>query len=148
MWRWLLALLVVISVGLLLCRRNIDDTADMALKRQLGYLDAKDLERAWVDLHPVQQAFVPKDLYIRCGREQLRSVRLQNISVLSSRDDEAEIPGTGVTAKATLVTAQYTFVSGTFSQRATETFPEFQIDGRWRWTVRDPEPFRQGRCPQ
>ena len=118
------------------------ETASDAIVRQLQLLSDGDAGALWDELHPAQQAFVPRDLYIRCADEQ--SIELSDIKALRERAEPSlAIAGTNLTVPATAVTVEFTF-AGT---KQTETFHEVDVDGRWRWVLSDPEPYVRGECP-
>jgi hypothetical protein len=108
----------------------------------LQLLSDGDAGALWDELHPAQQAIVPRDLYIRCASEQ--SIELSNIKALRERAEPSlAIDGTNLTVPATAVTVEFTF-AGT---KQTETFHEVDVEGRWRWVLSDPEPYTKGECP-
>lgn len=118
------------------------ETASDAIVRQLKLLSDGDAGALWDELHPAQQAIVPRDLYIRCADEQ--SIELSDIKALRERAEPSlAIAGTNLTVPATAVTVEFTF-AGT---KQTETFHEVDVDGRWRWVLSDPEPYVRGECP-
>ena len=67
--------------------------------------------------------------------------------MLETFEEESDIPGTGKKAKSTAVSLEYDIKAGTITQHDKQTFHEFNIDGKWRWIIRNPEPYRQGKCP-
>lgn len=138
------AALAALSVGVA-CgggNGNGGETASEAIVRHLRLLSDGDAGALWDELHPAQQAIVPRDLYIRCAEQQ--SIELSNIRALRERPEPSlSIDGTNLTVPATAVTVEFTF-AGT---KQTETFHEVDVDGRWRWVLSDPEPYVRGECP-
>lgn len=116
------------------------ESASVAIVRQLELLSGGDTGALWDELHPAQQAIVPRDLYVRCAP----AIELTDIKAIRERTETAfQIPGTSERVDAVAVTVEFT-VAGT---KQTETFHEVEVDGKWRWLLSEPEPFSRGECP-
>lgn len=122
------------------------ERAGDAVKRQLGQVDKGQFGPEWDELHPAQQALVPRDLYIQCAH-QAGLPQIDKIKVTDTYDEEVIIPGTGLKAPSTAVSVTYTLHQGAQSLDSKATFHEFAVNGKWRWMLSDIESYKAGKCP-
>lgn len=119
--------------------------AEDAMKRQFDQVDRGQWGRQWEELHPAQQAFVPKDAFVQCS--QKGGLSIESLSILETFEERVAIPGTTVQADSVAITAQVKARIGQLKDDFKQTFHEFEVNGQWRWTISDPEPYKAGRCP-
>lgn len=105
------------------------EPAGDAVKRQLGQVDKGQFGPEWDELHPVQQALVPHDLYIQCS-QKAGIPQVDNIKVPDTYQEDLTIPGTTVKAPSTAVSVSYTVHQGATSANSKATFHEFSVDGK------------------
>jgi hypothetical protein len=125
------------------------ESAGEALERQLDYLGDGQYGRQWEELHPAQREFVDKELFINCYNERLGGIDIEDVDVKEIYDEKVDVPGTDladVDSKA--VTVEVTLSGGGETQSSTDTYHEFLVDGAWRWTLPDVEPYKNGECPE
>lgn len=123
------------------------EKAEDALKRQMEYLTKGQTGRAYDELHPLQQAFISRELYMRCTTDAA-GLEMTGFRVLETYQEETPIAGAGVTATSTAVTVRLTFRTNGREQEMTDTFREFNVDGQWRFSVAgDGDMWKAGRCP-
>jgi len=90
-----------------------------------------DWGRAWALLHPGQQAFVPKALFVRC-LSTIRASRPRSIRVLTVRSVTITIPGLSRgRIAADTVRLRWVYGSATPSQYVSLTV--VIVGNRWRW---------------
>lgn len=141
---WLVLVAVLSGVS---CGRDGGGSAGDAVKRQLDYVDKGQYGRQWDELHPVQQAMVPRELFVRCLEESLGGRRVPDIQVVSQFQEDRPLAGTSETVKGTAVTVRYPPNASGQRREDRETFYQVKVDGTWRWVMRDPSAYQQGRCP-
>lgn len=122
------------------------ESAGDAVTRQLNLLSNKQFGPEWDELHPAQQALIPRDAYIQCGAKG-NLPAISDVSVTTTYNEAVTIPGTQQKADSTAVTVKLTARLGAQTQQLTQTFHEFVVDGHWRWTVADPSLYANGKCP-
>jgi hypothetical protein len=120
--------------------------AQDALRRQFDHIDKGQWGLQWEELHPAQQAIVPKDQFIRCS-QQRGGFRIESLDVLESVEERVTIPGTSVQADSVAITVQVKASMGGTKEDFKRTSHEFEVGGQWRWMISDPEPYKAGRCP-
>jgi hypothetical protein len=122
-----------------------DDSAEAAFRRQLDYLEKGQYSRAYAELHPSQQAFIPETLYIECAGEM--DIEIEGVKIVDTYTETTSIPGTDETAESTALTAEITLRLGLLENTSTSTYHEYLVDGEWRFAVSDGDASREGRCP-
>jgi len=118
------------------------ESAGGALTRQLRLLSDGDHGALWDELHPAQQALIPREQYVRC-LSRIPGYELTDIRIVRTREEEGPIPGTSERATISVVTAEFT-QNGT---KYTETFYEVNVGGAWRWALADVSGWANGSCP-
>lgn len=122
------------------------ETAGDYVTRLLDLASKGQFDREWTTLHPAQQAFVPQTKFVECGSQA--GVELTKATVVETYETKTAIPGTTlVDQPATAVTVK---VEGSFNGRRfndTETFHAYLVDGSWRWSLSDPQAYKENRCP-
>jgi hypothetical protein len=119
--------------------------------RRLDYEVKGQFGRSWDELHPGQQALVPRTKYEECRdevSEQFVGVELESLRVIETYDDP--IDALGVPEKtSTAVTVEVEVTQGSDSETFTDTFHAIAVDGRWVWVLppADVRAFRNGVCP-
>lgn len=107
---------------------------EMAIRDQWG--------RVWDELHPAQQAVVPRDLYDECQSQ----TRMQDfdISVDETFEETIDVAELGE-VETTAVTLE--FDNGETSQFVTSHLIE--VDGEWKWILPSEAvaSFASGECP-
>ncbi len=142
---WFVLVAVLSGVG---CTRGGDDSASAAVKRQLDNLDKGQYGRQWDELHPAQQAIVPRELFVRCLEEALRGRSVPDIRVVGEFQEDRPLAGTPETVKGTAVVVQYPQASaGGQPREDRQTYYQVKVAGKWRWVMRNPSAYQQGRCP-
>lgn len=122
--------------------------AGEAMARLLQYVSDGQYGREWDELHPLQQAFVPKALFVRCAAERLAGIDVTDIKVKETFLERTDVPGTDVMdAQSVAVTIAYVAQAGERKEPSTDTFHAYYVDGRWRWAVNDDVPYKNGECP-
>lgn len=123
------------------------EDASAATLRQLNEVLQRQWGLEWDELHPAEQAVIPRQKYVDCN--QATAVpQITNIRVVKTYDDpfdEPEIPEK--TSKA--VTLSYTVTVLGKQQTQSDTFHEINVAGRWRWTLVEPSvaAYQKGQCP-
>lgn len=116
--------------------------AAAAMKQQFTMLSEGQLGLEWNQLHPAQQALIPKAHYVECGSTTAGHA-FTGFKVKDAYWEVATIPGTDVTARTLALTVTYS-LDGV---EATSTFHEIKVGRRWRWAVASPAAFAGGDCP-
>jgi hypothetical protein len=116
------------------------ETAGDALKRQLQLLSEEQLGELYDELHPEQQKLFTSDQF-RCQREALGRLEVTSVEIVDEYPDRIQIPGTGIEEDATAVSARVSVVGLGGLQTGTDTFHQFAVDGKWTWTVPNPQDF-------
>lgn len=117
-----------------------------AVKRQLDELSKGQYGREWDELHPAQQALVPRDSYVKCATAD-GPIGVDNVKELEHYADSVSIPGTALKVDSTAVTVSLTQHRGTQSADQKHTFHEVPLDGQWKWLLADTDPYKSGKCP-
>lgn len=110
-----------------------------AAKRQLRFLGAGDFGKHWDELHPGQQANVPRAQYINCAQGLARSTG--SIDIIETHDEAIAIDG----VPEQMATAIRLKTGGGTATTAREV----RVDDRWRWTLSSGAyaAFKGGGCP-
>lgn len=127
------------------------NSAQAALGRLFDQLTKAQFAAAWDDLHPAQQAFIPRDLYVRCTQQRSGDTHIVGARQAGVYSVRTGVPGTTLRAQpSTAITARVTYRQGTQPpQTRTATFYEFLVSGRWRWIATgDVDAYKRGACPQ
>ena len=118
-----------------------------ALTRQIQYLTHGQYGPAWEQLHPAQQAVVPKALYVRCNAQTAIALVAQSIIVVRDLPDQIVVPGTNQRVDARSLTVAIKTPTGT--QQA--TFHLILVGASWRFvlslTGAGAAAYRRGACP-
>ncbi len=122
-------------------------TAGEALELVIDYVSKGQFGRQWEGLHPAQQEFIPKELYVLCRDEAAAGVDVKSVKVLETFEEDSPIPGTELVLPSAAITAEVAYKQGLFSDTDTDTFHLFLVDGVWRWVDPDPDPYKSGECP-
>jgi hypothetical protein len=123
------------------------ESAEAAFRRLLDYASKGQYGRQWDDLHPAQQAFVNRDLFVRCYSEKLGGLDVTRINVVDTFQEEQSVPGTDVRQVTTGISAEVTYRRDGQESTSTDTYHEYLVDGRWRWALSDPDAYKRGECP-
>jgi hypothetical protein len=123
------------------------ESAEAAFRRLLDYASKGQYGRQWDDLHPAQQAFVNRDLFVRCYGEKLGGLDVIRINVVDTFQEEQSVPGTDVRQLTTGISAEVTYRRDGQESTSTDTYHEYLVDGRWRWALGDPDAYKRGECP-
>ena len=143
----------IVLTGMLACTLLLaacgggDDSggsAGDAVIQQMQQLSRGQMGRQWDDLHPAQQALIPRDHFVQCGGIE---VNIDGTKVIETYEEEVLIPGTDQRVQSTAVTVEMTFSSGEAKRTQTQTFHEILVDDEWRWIVADPAAYADGQCP-
>lgn len=151
--RWLL--LTILAMVAVACGGGGGETgpkegesAENAMERQFGYLDKGQWGKQWEELHPGQQASVPKEKFISCRSDT--SVDISSLEVLETYEEAIDIAGVPEKS-STAVTVKLKGNFGVFGteEETTDTFHEILHDGAWRWVIpeEDVKAYRRGDCP-
>lgn len=122
------------------------EKAEDAFKRQLGFLEKGQSGRAYDEIHPAQQAIIPRDLYMKCVSEG-GAFAIDKLKVIETYPEAVRIPGTMVDVDSTAVTVEYTMRRGTQTATFTTTSHEILVDGKWRFSASGGDEYKAGRCP-
>lgn len=146
------AVVVALLCGLVLagCGGDGDaakDTPETALRRHIAYVDKGQWGRDWDDLHPIQQAIVTKDAYVRCSGKTNRTGSLTVTKVLETYQEEDALPGSPTRVQSTAITYEIEATSGDRKETGKRTSHYYLVEGKWRWALSDPEAYTAGRCP-
>jgi hypothetical protein len=127
------ALGAALLVAAVACGGGGDTPEVAALKRQVRLLADGHYDQLWEQLHPAQQAIIPKDAYVRCaGRAAAgRTVKIDKVD--GEKDETVTVPGTSVTAASKAITVELVVDN----QLGPETYHEILVDGTWRFFVTD-----------
>lgn len=118
------------------------ESASQALVRHLTFVSKGQYGPEWDELHPAQQAVVPRDKYMQCASEHVFPIT--DIKATEEYDDTITVPEAGsVVSRA--VTVSYKLKDQTQSQ----TFHEVKVDGKWRWVLdqKSIDAYKAGTCP-
>ncbi len=118
---------------------------EAAMKRQLRFVVKGEFGQAWDELHPDQQAIIPRDEFIRCGAARHK---IEGIQVGDSRNVVARVPGTSTEAPSVAIEVALTSHPPGQYLVAHQTLHEFLVDGTWRWALNRAGGYTQGRCPE
>ena len=119
-----------------------------ALKEQIQLLERADWAGAWAALHPAQQAVVSQSAFAACAAKRwgpaLDATEVHLVRVTKSQLD---VPGT--TVRGPGYRAEFRIVgtdpSGPFD--GPTTYVVLDVEGVWRWTLKDPAAYQSGACP-
>lgn len=131
-----LALALIALLGACGGDNGPEDPAVAALRRQFDFLSKGQHGRIWDELHPAQQALLPRDAYAACADAATAGgFTIVELDVDEVYDEQIVIPGTSTSATAKAITIRMTLRSGTESGELTDTFHEIDVDGAWRWSM-------------
>jgi hypothetical protein len=123
------------------------DDAREAFLQQLQYLSDGQYGRAWEAIHPAQQAFVPRDLYIRCAEDRLAGLEVLDADVKEVFTEKHAVEGTELEVDSVAITVALKFRASGVETEDTETFHIYFVDGTWRISVTGADSYKQGECP-
>src|SRR5262245_23444472 len=108
-------------------------------KRQFEYQLWGKHEDAWQELHPGQQALVPRGQFVRCAQRTnpdiYPSLEVRSVNVLSMYSED-EPPPIGVADETLAVTMEVTIVDpGIRKDTSTESLHTATVDGRFVWML-------------
>lgn len=111
-----------------------------AAKRQTRFLNDGQFGNQWDELHPGQQADVPRERYVNCARGLPHSAG--TIDILETHDEAIDIAAVPERTSTTVVLRT--------GDGASTTAREVRVGDRWRWTLASSayEGFKAGGCPQ
>jgi hypothetical protein len=120
-----------------------------AYEQQFEYVRRGQWAREWDELHPLQQAFIPRDLFVRCSQHRFAVTNFLGVKVTQTARDRVVIDGTDQVADAIVITADVrTRVERLAADTFTGTYDEVLVGGRWRWTVKgEADAYKRGACP-
>lgn len=143
---FVLALLATFALAA--CGGEVDPATTPAGSAQVRLMedlyDGK-FAKAYAGLLPAHQKWVPRSLFVECGRRSIAVHKLDSIEVLDVFDDHVQIPGLGQsTTKA--VRMRLTATSGDTS---TIVNHEVKVGNEWRWVLNPAaiRAYRSGTCP-
>lgn len=110
-----------------------DEPAAQAMRRQFDYIAKGQDGRRWDELHPAQQALIPRERFLDCNEAD--SVEIERVEVLEVFDEQTSIPGTDRTVASRAITVRVKASAGLLSDEFTDTFHEVEVDGAWRWVM-------------
>jgi hypothetical protein len=124
------------------------EAALTAVKDQIRLLERADWNGAWAMLHPAQQALVSQPAFSTCAERRWGPVfDVTEVHLVRVTKTVLEVPGTS--AKGAGYRVEFRIVgtdpSGPFD--ATTTYAEVNVEGAWRWTLKDPAAYQAGACP-
>lgn len=125
---------------------GLDGSPESAIKDLFEMVDKEQWGREWENLHPEQQKFISRAKFIECA-EASDLPSLDSVKVLEVYDEPTDIPGTGLSADSKAVTVELKLSRGLLKNETRDTFHLIDVDGRWRWVVSDPQPYKDGKCP-
>jgi hypothetical protein len=119
-----------------------------ALKEQIQLLERADWAGAWAALHPAQQGLVGQPAFATCANRRwgpaLDATEVHLVRVTKGTYD---VPGTA--EKGTGYRVEFRIVGidpeGPFD--TSTTYVVLDVDGAWRWTVKDTAAYQAGACP-
>jgi hypothetical protein len=119
------------------------ESASTAAERHFGYVLKGQGGREWDELHPAQQAVVPKDAFIACRQKQ--SITVDSAHAIEEFDEPIDVPEVGTAVPARAVTVE--LKAGDKKQAL--TVHEINVDGHWRWILGKDEiaAYKAGTCP-
>jgi hypothetical protein len=123
------------------------ESAEDAFRRQLGYASKGQLVRMWDEMHPAQQAVVPRDLFVKCQGEAWSGVDVRDVDVLETFREKVALPGSSLEVDATALTFRITAVVAGRTLSDTDTMHEVAVDGAWRWVASGGDAYAKGECP-
>ena len=117
-------------------------------ERVVRLVAANRYAEAWDLLDPRQQAFVPRNDYVRC--EQLTPIpgRLARLERHGVRDETVRVPGTAQVTTVKGVTLKLV-ITGVTRVTLTHTFHAVAVGGSWRWYLPSARlaAYSAGYCP-
>ena len=119
--------------------------------RRIDYEFKGQFGRSWDELHPGQQALVPRTKYEECrdeSSEQFAGAELKSLEVVETYEDPIEVIGVPERT-STAVTVRIAVTDGSESQTVTDTFHAIAVNGKWVWILppADIRAFKAGNCP-
>ncbi|HSC90835.1 MAG TPA: hypothetical protein VLB86_04190 [Gaiellaceae bacterium] len=120
------------------------------LEQVFGHLYRGEHAAAWENLYPAHQRVVPRAEYVACeGHAPPFTGRLEQVEVLSEKEEPWRVPGEGKPRDSRAVTYRITVSLGGAEERFTGTGHLLAVDGAWRWILKpsDFAAYRAGRCP-
>ena len=123
------------------------EPAGEAVKRQLLKLSNGQFGLDWDELHPAQQAVVPRERFVNCSARQ-RFPRIRTMVIREAYSAPLNLV-TVPEKVSTAVTVVVEEVAGETAQTGTDTVQEVNISGRWRWVLSDSAvaAYEQDICP-
>ena len=120
-----------------------------AARRQVWYLFHDQAGLAWDELHPAEQAVIPKSAFLQCiaRTSSLLAPSLSEIAVASTSDAFVTVPRiTDGTVAATNVTLTISNVG--MATPMTQTRAEVRVGNTWRWLLDADftDAYRRGEC--
>jgi hypothetical protein len=110
------------------------EAAIAALEQQVGLLGKGEATKAYDLLVPEQQAIFTREQYAKCAYQ---GFYVKKIKVRAVEERRTRIPGTSITKPAIVITARVQLTGDRFTQKTRE----FEVDGQWRYAVREPLKF-------
>jgi len=122
------------------------ESAGDAVKRQFDFISKGQWGREWDELHPGQQAVVPREKYVDCANATNVNLTGLSVDVIETYDDPMDI--SGVPEKtSTAVTVKLTTEASKNAE--TNTVHEVLVAGEWRWVLNNDAiaAYQAGHCP-
>lgn len=146
---WLALSLVMLAV-VSSCGGDGGEPASDVGRRQIELTSEGRFEEVWDLLHPAQQAVIPKQLYVDCGRQLARTgvSTVDRIEMGDTDEDERNVPWVGETDVRVVDATVY---------RGDDPSPVAVVlvksGDEWRWVIGEDqigalEAFQRGECPQ
>ena len=143
-----LALAGMLMVVVAACGGGGEPAGDVA-RRQIELTSQGQFDEVWELLHPAQQAVVPRQLYIDCGRQLARegASTVDRIEMRGTDEDERNVPWVGETDVQVVNATIY---------RGEDPSPVAVVlvksGDEWRWVIGEDqvsalEAFQRGECP-
>ena len=124
------------------CGDDGGSAAADALETQMGYLSDGQYARLYDTLHPAQQELISEDEFVECYHREIDGVDVVGVEVVEEFEEEVDLPGTDLEDQDSVaLTVRLTVRQGQQMASDTDTFHEFEVDGDWRFSVKDPEDF-------
>jgi hypothetical protein len=117
------------------------ESPEAALRRQIGLLNTSEYGTLWDELHPAQQARVPRERFVDCLAPEDFVLTLEIVDTLDSVIDVPEVSQVPAKTIAARLSSGGTSLDRTFFQ--------VLVDGQWRWVLEKAQfdAYSAGNCP-
>jgi hypothetical protein len=128
-------------------------SAGTFIRTVLHLRTSRQYARLYSSLHPAQQEFVGRAMFIDCENQRDEALglalKLTGFNVVKTYQEKILIPGTQQTAQSTAVKYKYRVRAGDQGVvTITDSSHAVRVNGLWKWllTAKDAYAYKVGRC--